>query len=856
MTKSIVSNLFKTLAFGLVLVAIALAFAACGDKDPKVEGFSVYLDGELVSDSNKTITLDYNNTANWEEKITVKLNYSDDTQKVITKGNDGYTITGIPTTLDAGTYELTIKYGTYNGVVVNLVIHKVSIDMSEVEWSETTSFNYDGQEKKVELTNLPQGVTATYEGNTGTNAGDYTATATLVYDKKNYELTNNTIQLTKEWSIEKAIISMGNVSWNIKENFTYDGTEKKVELKNLPSQVTATYENNTATDAGTYTAKATLVYDEENYILKNYDVDDLIWIINPSEDYEVTVSASAQYFVDTLPTLSVSENEIEGEVTWDKDQEKVFGQETAYSWTFTPENQNYATKTGTINLTQVSGYNQTYSENIDNVWTDNSTYIYKDCTFNAPINSSKKVDLTFDGCTFTTGYTGDGGDKCIYLTSFTNLVVNGCTFGGETTEGTMSTAGYALDLNIYSTTVDRIEITNNNFNTTKGEDAESVAISIKVRLGETDKPTDVKGTIGSITNGVLILGNTFANTCDTIYIGSGPKGSTNANISTGAFNVEVSNNKNDVKVLERYLYPEGVVVPEQLVKANDAQTFGNKQSSTFELVSSDNFSQFVEALNNAEYEVIVVNSVSYTLAQDETLTIPEDKTVVFNNAGFLGEGTIVNKGYFITVNNGNIIANVSNYSSISSAVQFADQVVVSKDIVVEDTIAVNKEVVLDLNGKKLYNVNDIWDTANNNWSIISVRQNGNLTVKGDGIILAKENDCYGIDVVDGGLLTVESGEIIGNISSIYVYEGRADIKGGKYSIQQLNASGDPYAFVLNLLDVNRENGTATISVTGGTFEKFNPQNNKAEGENTNFVAEGYVSSLVEGSEDTYVVTKA
>lgn len=574
MTKSIVSNLFKTLAFGLVLVAIALAFAACGDKDPKVEGFSVYLDGELVSDSNKTITLDYNNTANWEEKITVKLNYSDDTQKVITKGNDGYTITGIPTTLDAGTYELTIKYGTYNGVVVNLVINKVSIDMAEVEWSETTSFNYDGQEKKVELTNLPQGVTATYEGNTGTNAGDYTATATLVYDKKNYELTNNTIQLTKEWSIEKAIISMGNVSWNIKENFTYDGQEKTVELINLPEGVTATYTNNKQTNAGTYTAKATLVYDKENYILKNYDVADLIWIINPSEDYQVNVTTDVQYFVDALPTLSVSG--FEGEVTWDVDQVKVFGESTAYSWTFTPNDENYATKTGTINLTQVSGYNQTFDYNVNSDWVDNKAYIYKDCTFETAISSTKKVDLTFDGCTFTTGNTGGGGDKCIYLTSFTNLIVNGCTFGGETTEGTMSTAGYALDLNIYSTTVDRIEITNNNFNTTKGENAESIAISIKVRLGETDKPTDVTGTIGSIENGVLISGNTFANTCDTIYIGSGPKGSTNANVSTGAFDVEVSNNASVVKVLERYLYAEGVTVPEQVVQANDTQMFGNK----------------------------------------------------------------------------------------------------------------------------------------------------------------------------------------------------------------------------------------------------------------------------------------
>ena len=77
------------------------------------------------------------------------------------------------------------------------------------------------------------------------------------------------------------------------------------------------------------------------------------------------------------------------------------------------------------------------------------------------------------------------------------------------------------------------------------------------------------------------------------------------------------------------------------------QTFGNKQSYVFDSVTSDNFAQFVEALNNVEYEVIVANGVSYTLAQDETLTIPEGKTLVFNDAELVVEGTITNNGYII-----------------------------------------------------------------------------------------------------------------------------------------------------------------------------------------------------------------
>ena len=47
-------------------------------------------------------------------------------------------------------------------------------------------------------------------------------------------------------------------------SFTYDGTEKKVEIEGeLPDGVSVVYENNTATDAGTYTAKA--VISGENY---------------------------------------------------------------------------------------------------------------------------------------------------------------------------------------------------------------------------------------------------------------------------------------------------------------------------------------------------------------------------------------------------------------------------------------------------------------------------------------------------------------------------------------------------------------------------------------------------------------
>ena len=206
---------------------------------------------------------------------------------------------------------------------------------------------------------------------------------------------------------------------------------------------------------------------------------------------------------------------------------------------------------------------------------------------------------------------------------------------------------------------------------------------------------------------------------------------------------------------------------------------------------------------------------------------------------------------------GTSTTNVSTYAEFVDALKGTSEVIkLEKDILVEAPIVVTREVVLDMNGKTLSNEVDIWDEGANAWAIISVREGGVLTVEGNGKIQAKENDCYAIDVMDGGHLVVNDGEFVGNISAVYVYEGSAQINGGTYSIQQKSeVQGKPNEFVLNLEDEHREAGTASIVVTGGTFVEFNPQNCEAEGDNTNFVKDGYVATLDKtASVPTYVVS--
>jgi hypothetical protein len=70
------------------------------------------------------------------------------------------------------------------------------------------------------------------------------------------------------------------------------------------------------------------------------------------------------------------------------------------------------------------------------------------------------------------------------------------------------------------------------------------------------------------------------------------------------------------------------------------------------------------------------------------------------------------------------------------------------------------------------------------------------------------------------------------------------------------ANGGDERFTLNCVDANYKAGTAKINVTGGSFVNFNPAKNLAEGENTNFVAEGYKANPTQANgKTTYTVTK-
>ena len=190
------------------------------------------------------------------------------------------------------------------------------------------------------------------------------------------------------------------------------------------------------------------------------------------------------------------------------------------------------------------------------------------------------------------------------------------------------------------------------------------------------------------------------------------------------------------------------------------------------------------------------------------------------------------------------VVSVSTFAALKAAATAGGDVKLESAIDFTQVVTVdnNKTLTVDLNKQNVANAADLWNESTNQWSLFSVRRGSTLTLKGDGEVIAKASDCFAVDVQDGGHLVIEDGHFNGNVHAVYVYEGVAEIKGGTFEVQQKYSDADKAdEFVLNCYDANRENGTAKIIVTGGTFIGFNPGNCKAEGNGTNFVAPGYAS---------------
>ena len=205
--------------------------------------------------------------------------------------------------VEAGTYTATISFDfdqdNFNEPLIvrehEWTIRKGSYDMSQVSWVYDGPVVYDGGTHGVELSGLPEGVTAEYEDNTGFKAGVYTAKAKFEYDRANYEKPQDVAPCV--WEIKKVGLDASELEWSGCEGFVYDGEPKKVFIMNLPEDAEVEYDGAEETQAGKYLARASL---SGNYCF-----------MGPAEyDWEI---AKASYDMTGAAWSDVTEFEYDGE---------------------------------------------------------------------------------------------------------------------------------------------------------------------------------------------------------------------------------------------------------------------------------------------------------------------------------------------------------------------------------------------------------------------------------------------------------------------------------------------------------------------------------------------------------------
>lgn len=158
------------------------------------------------------------------------------------------------------------------------------------------------------------------------------------------------------------------------------------------------------------------------------------------------------------------------------------------------------------------------------------------------------------------------------------------------------------------------------------------------------------------------------------------------------------------------------------------------------------------------------------------------------------------------------------------------------------------------NVKLNLNSHNLTSTAAGSYGAIMSRGTQEITIYGKGTIDSGGGICIEANGKDstinltGSTTVYQANRPDGEL--IYCYAGTINITNGTFK-----NNGSPY--LLNCYDANYQNGTAKIIVTGGKFYDFNPADNRAEGEHTSFVPEGYhveTSTVVEEEVEHTVYT--
>ena len=254
--------------------------------------------------------------------------------------------------------------------------------------------------------------------------------------------------------------------------------------------------------------------------------------------------------------------------------------------------------------------------------------------------------------------------------------------------------------------------------------------------------------------------------------------------------------------------------------------------------------------NGSEYDVLGTSSMSIkggVFSQDVSKWIDSGLGIRYNAETKRYEITehVFNLWFYDPVSGeqasvgpiqGGDLASVIAYGKLFYADYYVMELELLASTKVDETIVIDYPMTIDLNGYTVTAADTLDSTPI--FRILS-----DVTVKGGRVDARGGNGSYAFIVGSAeafGNLTVESGVYMGDVSAISVTKGTLTVNGGSFAADPYvvaldDAQTNNYSYVINCIDANYKDGTAQVVINGGVFYKFNPQDNAAEGEGTNFV---------------------
>lgn len=210
---------------------------------------------------------------------------------------------------------------------------------------------------------------------------------------------------------------------------------------------------------------------------------------------------------------------------------------------------------------------------------------------------------------------------------------------------------------------------------------------------------------------------------------------------------------------------------------------------------------------------------------------------------------------------------VNNPEAFTSALSAGLNVKLTGDFTLEgpdtydggEKLIITKNTSIDLNGKTLTytGANRIFYAQGEGVVVtINATGGGKIYVNPTAGVDAGTTAGYVATALDGAKIVINGGEYeVEGCTVFHATSGWFEINDGTFKANESYTTPGLYGYkyTLNCSDANYKSGNANFIVKGGKYYKFNPADNASEGENTNYVAEGYSTTI---EDDYYLVAPA